>query len=175
MTTKKKTEPIASSEINLEAQAGALPSYADTFIDKLDHDKIKRLENEVNDLKEKNAKKVYAVKLSADLLTTLIDFIQNDAEWTQTEALGIIEIHKTLLQAKKAGVKDNTVFLNALPLEATHYFLSKRKGKGLKEAETFISLYKPFTNALEEIKKDAEEIQGLEKELAAAQQGIEAI
>lgn len=175
MTTKKKTEPIASTEINVGAQAGSLPSYADTFIDNLDHSKIERLEKEVNDLKEKNSKKVYAVKLSADLLSTLIDFITNHAEWSQTEALGVIEIHKTLMQIKKEGVKDNTIFLNALPLEATHYFLSKQKGKGLKDAENFISLYKPFSIALDEIKKDAAEIQSLEKELAAAHQGIEAI
>jgi hypothetical protein len=175
MATKKKTEPIASSEIKLEAQAGTLPSYADSFIDKLDHSKIQKLEKEVSNLKEKNSKKVYAVKLSESLLHTLIDFIQNHAEWTQTEALGIIEIHKTLLEIQKEGVKDNTVFLNALPLEATHYFLSKRKGTGLSEAKIFISLYKPFTNALDEIKKDAAEIQALEKELSAAQQGIEAI
>lgn len=177
--TKKKNEPIASSEINVGKQAEFNSNYgndyADTFINNLDHSKIESLENELNELKEKNSKKFYAVKISDVLLSSLIDFITNHAEWSQTESLGIIEIHKTLIQIKKEGVKDNTIFLNALPLEATHYFLSKQKGKGLKEAEKFISLYKPFSIALDEIKKDASEIQSLEKELAAAQQGIEAI
>ena len=72
-------------------------------------------------------------------------------------------------------IKDNTIFLNSLPLEATHYFLSKAKGKGLKEAENFISIFKPIAVALEEVKKDAGIIQNLEKDLAAAQQGIEAV
>ena len=176
MTTKKKSEPIAPSEVipNLEsATINVNPSYADTFIDNLDHKKIGRLEKELKDLKEKNSKKFYAVKLSEKLLDRLIDFIDNHSEWVQTESLGVIEVYKTLSQIKSEGVKDNPVFLNALPLEATHYFLSKQKGKGRKEAENFISLYKPFSIALEEIKKDAAEIQGLEKELAAAQQGIE--
>jgi hypothetical protein len=89
--------------------------------------------------------------------------------------LGVIEIHKTLIGIKKEGVKDNTIFLGSLPLEATHYFLSKTKGKGLKEAQSFIDLFKPISIALEEVKRDAEDIQSLEKDLVAAQQGINTI
>lgn len=173
--SNKKSEAIASSEIPVTFPQAGASDYAETFIDTLDHKKISSLEKSLADLKEKNSKKVYAVKMDSNLLTDLIDFIENHAEWTQTESLGVIEIHKTLMETKKEGVKDNTIFLNALPLEATHYFLSKTKGRGLKEAESFISLFKPFSIALEEIKKDAAEVQSLEKELSAAQQGIEAI
>lgn len=173
--TKKKTETIAASEISVDLPQGGSPNYADSFIGTLDHKKISKLEKEVKDLKEKNSKKLYAVKLNAQLLEALIDFVEFECEWSQTESLGVIEVHKTLMQIKKEGVKDNTIFLNALPLEATHYFLSKSKGKGLAEAEKFINLYKPLSVALEEIKKDASEIQNLEKELSAAQQGIETI
>jgi hypothetical protein len=170
MTKEKQT--IVASEIQAGFPQGS-SDYADTFINTLDHEKISKLEKEVKDLKEKNGKKLYAIKMDAKTLEVLIDFVQNHSEWSQTEALGIIEIYKTLSDIKKEGVKENTIFMNALPLEATHYFVSKIKGKGLKEAETFISLYKPLTIALEEIKSDAVEIQGLEKELSAAQQGIE--
>jgi hypothetical protein len=173
MSNKKSTStPLASSEIPTNF-AGASVDFADTFIDTLDHKKIKSIEDQIKDLKEKNSKKVYAVKMSADLLITLIDFMEKNAEWSQTESLGIIEVHKILSGIKKEGVKDNTIFMESLPLEATHYFLSKVKGKGLKEAQSFISLFKPISIALEEIKKDAEAIQSLEKDLVAAQQGIE--
>lgn len=169
MAKKGTTTPtIEASEITSS-------TYADSFIDKLDYAKIERLEQEVKDLKDKNSKKVYAIKISTELLISLMDFIETEAEWAQTEALGVIEISKLLKATKKEGVKDNTIFLEALPLEATHYFLSKTKGKGLKQAESFISLYKPFSMALEEVKKDAAAVQDLEKELAAAQQGIEAV
>jgi hypothetical protein len=87
----------------------------------------------------------------------------------------VIEIYKTLSGIKKEGVKDNTIFLGSLPLEATHYFLSKTRGKGLKEAQNFIDLFKPVSIALEEVKRDAEAIQSLEKDLVAAQQGINTI
>lgn len=172
MSNKKSNPtPLASSEIPATF-SGASVDYADTFIDTLDHKKINSLEDQIKDLKEKNSKKVYAVKLTAELLGSLIDFVEKNAEWSQTESLGVIEVHKILTKIKKEGVKDNTIFLESLPLEATHYFLTKVRGKGLKEAQSFISLFKPISIALEEVKKDAEAIQSLEKDLVAAQQGI---
>jgi hypothetical protein len=177
-TKKEKTQmptPMTSTEIPMTFPSGSSADFAESFLDKLDHKKIKSLEDQVKDLKEKTEKKVYAVKLSADLLTTLIEFIENDAEWVQTESLGVVEIYKTLLKIKKEGVKDNTIFLGSLPLEATHYFMSKTRGKGVKQAEAFLDLYKPLSIALEQIKQDAEAIQYLEKDLVAAQQGIDAV
>ena len=176
MTTKKEKNstptPMPSTEIPAPFLNVGAGDFADGFLDKLDHNKIKSLEDQVKDLKEKTEKKVYAVKLSSALLANLIDFIENHSEWAQTESLGVIEVHKILTGIKKEGVKDNTIFLGSLPLEATHYFLSKTRGKGLKEAQNFISLFKPISIALEEIKQDAEAIQSLEKDLVAAQQGI---
>ena len=177
-TKKEKTQmptPMTSTEIPMTFPSGSSADFAESFLDKLDHKKIKSLEDQVKDLKEKTEKKVYAVKLSSDLLASLIDFIENHSEWAQTESLGVIEVHKILSGIKKEGVKDNTIFLGSLPLEATHYFLSKTKGKGLKEAQSFIDLFKPISIALEEVKRDAEAIQSLEKDLVAAQQGIDAV
>ena len=100
MSNKKSTPaPLASSEIPTTF-SGASVDYADSFIDTLDHKKIKSLEDQIKDLKEKNSKKVYAVKLTSELLVTLIDFVENNSEWSQTESLGIIEIHKILTGIK---------------------------------------------------------------------------
>jgi len=173
MTKSSKTAPLASSEIPAPFLTPAGGDYADTFINKIDHDKVKSIEDQIKNLKENNSKKVYAVKMTAELLGNLINFIEKDAEWNQAEALGIIEIHKVLVKVKKGGVKDGTIFMEGLPLEATHYFISKSKGKGLREAEKFLDLYKPLSIALEEVKKDAEAIKSLEKDLVAVQQGLE--
>lgn len=174
MTKKssKTSTPLAASEIPAPFLTAA-GDYGDTFIEKIDHKKVQSLEEQIKNLKDKNSKKVYAIKISSDLLSSLMSFIEEDAEWNQAEALGIIEIHKVLSKIKKEGVKDNTIFMEGLPLEATHYFISKSRGKGLKEAENFISLYKPFSIALEEVKRDAEAIKSLEKEVVAVQQGLE--
>ena len=64
------------------------------------------------------------------------------------------------------------IYLGALPLEASHYFLSKSKGTGLNSAESFIKMYKVFDQALNDAKADASSIKELEKQLAAAMQGI---
>lgn len=172
--SSKTTAPLASSEIPTPflSPVGS-GDYGDTFINRIDHEKVQNLEEQIKTLKDKNSKKVYAVKLTGDLLGKLISFIEENAEWNQAEALGIIEIHKVLTKIKKEGVKDNTIFMEALPLEATHYFISKSKGKGLKEAQDFIDLFKPFSVSLEEVKKDAEAIKSLEKEVVAVQQGLE--
>ena len=98
--------------------------------------------------------------------------MENEAEWSQTESLGVIEVVKVLESIQKEGINGGTVFIQALPLEAMHYFLSKSRGKGLQAANDFLAIWKPLDLALQRTKSDASEIKDLEKELAAAQQGI---
>ena len=122
MTTKKEKTPMPTPMDSIEISAPytgvSTSDFAEGFLDKLDHTKIKSLEDQVKDLKEKTGKKVYAVKLSTSLLTTLIDFVENHAEWSQTESLGVIEVHKILSGIKKEGVKDNTIFIGSQSLSA---------------------------------------------------------
>jgi hypothetical protein len=98
--------------------------------------------------------------------------VNNKAEWTSTEALGIVQINKEIVKIEKDGIKDDVIYLGALPLEASHYFISKSRGVGLSSASEFISLYKAFDQALSDAKKDASEIKDIEAQLNAAMQGI---
>lgn len=143
------------------------------ILSKIDQAKIQDLKKKIADKKEQISNKEYAVGINASCFQTLYDFITTEAEWNQTESIGVIEVVKVLDAVKKEGIKDNTIFLQALPLEAIHYFLSKKKGKGLQEAVTFLDMWKPIDLALQSAKNDAVEIKDLEKELAAAEQGIE--
>jgi hypothetical protein len=146
----------------------------DDIVSHLDENRIQECEKRLNEAKENLNQKVYAVKFEKkEDVDSFFDFISFEAEWKEKEALGIIEICRIIDEIKKQGIKQNTLFLNALPLEASHYFLSKVSGKGLKEAKRFISILKPFGLALELAKQDAAKIGDLEKELAAAQQGLE--
>lgn len=173
MARSKKSQP-EGKVLSLEAaEMEILGSDESSVLDKLDQSRIKEAEKNLADAKKKLYEKVYAVKFeSADQISDFKDFMKNKASWKEKEALGVIEICKILDGMKKSDMKDNIIFLNALPLEASHYFLSKRSGSGLEEAQEFISMIKPFEIALENAKNDAREIQNLEKELAAAQQGI---
>ena len=159
--TSNETGPGASPEINF-------PTLNHEVDIKIDKELVESIEEKIKEKNEEIKNKLYA----NSLMEQYSDFIENRAEWTSTEAIGVREISKSIQKLKKDGVKNGVILLGSLPLEASHYFISKSKGKGLKEAEDFINLYKPFDQALGDAKKDAMEIKDLEKQLAAAMQGL---
>jgi len=170
-TRSKKENKLDSTVVSLD---NSFPLEEIGF--KLDESRIEACERKLNEAREENFKKVYAIKFgSAKDVNNFFEFIANEAEWKEREALGVIEICKLIDSIKKEKIKDNIIFLNAIPLEASYYFLSKKSGRGFKEAEEFISIMKPLGIALEMAKQDASIISGLEKELAAAQQGIDLV
>jgi hypothetical protein len=170
MAKAKKPQPKV---VELDATQIA-DSIGEEALSRLNQERIKAAQENLENAKKRISTKVYAVQFdSMDHINNFIDFMKNEAEWKERESLGVIEICKVLDQLKSDGIKNNVLYLQALPLEASHYFISKQSGKGLNEAKAFISLLKPFEQGLESAKADAREIQDLEKELAAAQQGIE--
>lgn len=167
---KKKTE---GKVVELDATQIA-DAVGEEALSRLNTERIKAAEENLENAKKRVSTKVYAVQFeSMDQINRFVEFMENEAEWREKEALGVIEICKVLNQLKSDGIKNNILYLQALPLEASHYFISKKSGKGLTEAKDFISLLKPFEQGLESAKADAREIQDLEQELAAAQQGLD--
>ena len=165
--TKKKSEempnnhvemPGGSSVVDFETTQGAFESNV-----VVDSELVDSIQNQIQEKKEEIKSKVYAVTCSDSLFSEYETFMREKAEWNSTEALGVV---------KKDGIKDGVIYLGALPLEASHYFLSKSKGVGVESAEAFIKLYKAFDQALNDAKQDAASIKDLEKQLAAAMQGI---
>ena len=167
---KKKTE---GKVVELDANEIA-DAVGEEALSRLNTERIKAAEENLENAKKRVSTKVYAVQFeSMDQINRFVEFMENEAEWREKEALGVIEICKVINQLKSDGIKNNILYLQALPLEASHYFISKKSGKGLAEANDFISLLKPFEQGLESAKADAREIQDLEQELAAAQQGLD--
>ena len=164
LETVEVSGPGASEAIDFDtlAQAGV----------NIDKDLVDSLEKEIAEKKEELKNKVYAITFSDELLKKYEDFITNEAEWNSTEALGIKEVHRQIQKIKSEGVKNQVIFMGALPLEASHYFISKAKGKGLESAQMFLDLYKPFDQALGDAKNDVAHLKDLEKQLSAAMQGI---
>lgn len=174
--TKKKSEempnsqvemPGGSSMVDFETTQGAFESNV-----VVDSELVDSIQNQIHEKKEEIKSKVYAVTCSDSLFAEYETFMREKAEWNSTEALGVVEINKQIARIKKDGIKDGVIYLGALPLEASHYFLSKSKGTGVESAEAFIKLYKAFDQALNDAKQDAASIKDLEKQLAAAMQGI---
>ena len=166
-------EPLASNEIKFNTNSPTVlqDSILDSVIG-IDQEKVDQLHKEISAKKEEIKTKLYAISCNQDLFSEYEKFMQEKAEWNSTEALGVVEVNKQIKKIRKEGIKDNTIYMSALPLEASHYFLSKSKGVGLKSAEDFLRLFKEFDQALSDAKEDAALVKDLEKQLAAAMQGV---
>ena len=170
MAAKKESTPLntnnlpgGSSQIDFnEAETNVL----------VDQELVNSAEKELGDKRKENREKLYAISMKESLLRRYENFMAEEAEWNSTEALGVVEVNKQIQKIKSEKIKDNVIYMGALPVEATHYFLNKVKGKGLIEASSFIELYRSFDQALNDVKSDNQILQDLEKKLAAAMQGI---
>jgi hypothetical protein len=138
----------------------------------IDQKLVDSLEAEIATKKEEIRSKVYAISCDASVMDLYEKYMTEEAEWNSTEALGIVEINRQIQKIKKEGIKDGVIYMGALPLEASHYFISKAKGNGVTSARNFVSLYKAFDQALTDTKQDAAVIKNLEQQLNAAMQGI---
>lgn len=173
MSKNTKKEAVKIESVNAGPGASDLVDFNDNdFVSNLDESLINELKEKLEDRKSEIRTKVYAVSCTKEIFSLYRDFIINRAEWNSTEALGIVQISKEIQKIEKDGIKDNVIYLGALPLEASHYFISKNKGVGLESATEFITLYKSFDQALGDAKKDATDIKDIEAQLNAAMQGM---
>ena len=140
---------------------------------KLDMERINKAQEALDLLRKENSEKEYLVKMPADLFEYYEAFINFDAPWKGKEGLGIIEILKKIDKVKAEGIKNNVIYMNNLHIEATHYFLSKYETKGSSVVNQYIQLYTNIESSLQLVGADNQKCKDLEKELIAAQQGIE--
>jgi hypothetical protein len=170
MMTKKESTPLNSN--NLPGGSSQIDFNETELNVSVDQELVNSVEKELDDKRKENREKLYAISMSESLLKRYQNFMTEEAEWNSTEALGVVEVNKQIQKIKSEKIKDNVIYMGALPVEATHYFLNKVKGKGLIEASNFIELYRSFDQALNDVKSDNQILQDLEKKLAAAMQGI---
>lgn len=162
-----------STKTNIETVEAVNEQKLEKFITKVDSKKVESLKNELEEYKKSISGKEYAVSMDKNILSKFESFMREDVEWKSKEALGVIEILKRIEAIKKEGLKDGVAYLTNLEIEASHYFILKWSGKGDKEINDFITLWKTFEETLMLIHQDNNKLRELEKELAAAEQGIE--
>ena len=148
-------------------------SALEKFISKIDTVKVdsikKKIDTYVNELKDKE----YALSIDSNKLSAFETFMSEQVEWRSKEALGVKEILRRLDEVKKEGIQNGAIYFTNLEVEASHYFLMKWNGKGSKEVDLFISLWKTFEESLILIQQDNAKMEELKKELSAAEQGLE--
>ena len=137
----------------------------------LDFEKIDTIQKKLDEKVKEVSDKKYAISMTKDQLFFFTEAIDN-VKWIGKEALGIVEIKKAISGVHEKGIKNNTIFLKALEIEASHYFLNKFSAKGGDTALEFVAVFKSLEQALSAIQSDSKEINDIKTELAAAQQGI---
>lgn len=160
-------------EINLTPEEVLNEKKLEKFISKVDTKKVESLKKDVEEYKKSLKNKEYAVSMDSVIFDRFEFFMRNKVEWVSKEALGVTEILKRVDAVKKEGLKDGVAYFTNLEVEASHYFILKWNGKGEKEISDFISLWKTFEETLMLIHQDNNKLKDLEKDLAAAEQGID--
>ncbi len=161
-----KKQPEAVLEEQNEAKL-------EKFISSVDTEKVKSIKEDLENYKASLKNKEYAVYMSDSLLHRFETYMKEEVQWRSKEALGVKEILKRIEEVKSEGIKDGVVYFTNLEVEASHYFILKMEGKGEKEIESFVTLWKTFEETLMLIQQDNVVVKDLEKQLAAAEQGIE--
>lgn len=140
----------------------------------IDEAKVAALQKALDAKMEELSGKVYAVAMNSSSLAVYSKVIES-ITWKGKEGLGIMEITKKLNEIESKGITNDVIFLNALTIEASHYFLNRYESTGSNNAESFIDLFKKLEQALSAVSQDNKDLEDLNKDLAAAQQGLEAV
>lgn len=143
------------------------------FISNVDQDKVNSIKKDLDDYKKSLSGKEYAVSMTPGLLDKFETYMRTEVQWRSKEALGVKEILKTIKKTKEEGIKDGVAYFNNLEVEASHYFILKMEGKGEKDINDFVALWKTFEETLVLIQQDNMVVKDLEQQLAAAEQGLE--
>ena len=134
-----------------------------------------RLEAKLNALRDEVSGKKYPVNGGVKTAVALQEFVNSQAKWKFTEALGIMEASRVLKeevsQLRKKEKED--LSLNAVTIEAIYYFLTKEEGAGLNTATNFVmNLLRPISEALNASKSDRDSINQMERDLGSLQDAI---
>jgi hypothetical protein len=159
---------------NLTTEELANEEKIEQVFQKIDQEKLDELTKELDEVITELDGKEYAVSMDANILKSFEKFMNEKVEWRSKEALGVKEILKRVEKVKKEGIKDGVCYFTNLEIEASHYFIMKWSGTGSKEIDQFVTLWKTFEESLILVQQDNIRKNNLEKELAAAAQGISA-
>lgn len=140
---------------------------------KVNNIKVNKIKEKINEYKKELENKKYPVNISLELFEDYEFFITQKAIWKGKEVLGLKKILERIEKCKTEGIKESICYFSNLEIEASHYFLTRIEGKGIEEIRNLDKLLNVFDEALALVYKDNLKLKDLEKELVAAEQGIE--
>jgi hypothetical protein len=162
MANKKETQAAESNVISI-AKAKTETSVDHKLIDKTKKD-FEDFANEIN-------KKSYIVAGGKKTGEAILAFLNNEAEWSAHESLGVEKAYEDVEKAIKGGKE---LMLPTLCIKAVSYFTGKVKGVGLAAAKKYKEeLFSPLNDAMGRIANDEKHLEELKHRWAAAVQGVE--
>lgn len=133
-------------------------------------EKLNELQAELDAFKKELDGKVYPINVSGDIRDRIINFFEVELEWKYMEAYGATKVFDIL---KNADIKNDSIYVTSLEVEAIAFFLMKATGKGIKSAQNFMDLYKVSEKSLVLVKTDTDKLNSLMMNVAALAEGID--
>jgi hypothetical protein len=123
------------------------------------------------DFKKEYEKKVYLIPQGAGTLKALKLFMEERVEWTGAQFMGVVRVVEEI--DKEINTKKRKKFLSGICIEAIAYFVQNYKAVGYEWARQFgDTIFKPTDELMRKLKEDRQKLMDLEREAAAAEQGI---
>lgn len=153
-----------------EVKNEALETIADDS-KKITQEIIDSTQEGLDALRKKNRAKVYGIEVKTEgVKQTILDYLDNDVEWSHMEAFGIPKVYDLV---NKEEVKDGCIYLKGVEVEALQFYLSKAKGKGRAAAKRFLAMQEPVDAAYELRVKDNQEELTIQKKLDSYKMAFE--
>jgi predicted RND superfamily exporter protein len=132
---------------------------------------LAELTKKLDDFEKELDKKEYLIEGGKKIAETIKEFIENNAKWKFTEAIGVLEIIKKI-DIFLSG-KEKEFMCGPLELEAIYYFLSKHEGVGVKGAQDFYDLLKTINQPKGRKDSDAKKYEMLRTEIEYVKNQLE--
>lgn len=132
---------------------------------------IKELTKERDKFQDELDSKEYLIDGGESMAKELLKFVRQDAKWKFTEALGIIEIVKTLEKITSGNKKE--FMIGPLELEAIYYFLSKHEGTGYQSAKRCVDFLKAINPAKSRKDSDGKKFEELNFKITSLEHGVD--
>jgi hypothetical protein len=165
---KSKAKAVKMEVVSKEQQLAEKNAVRQEMVDLL----TERIENKQKELETKK----YIVEGGEKTASAILNFLNIEAQWKFTEALGVIEATKQIEESAKAinTGKTKELLVNSLALEAIYYFLTKVERKGLTDAKQFVNgLLKPVSDALGRIKQDRDSLDQMVRDRGTLESAID--
>lgn len=137
----------------IESQEGTDSTLKPVSYRKMTPEERESLKARVESVKHDFENHKYLLDVTPELFQSYVDFIKNDAKFDGKDCLGIPKVHEALMESEKEGIKvmmggKPQYMLTNMHLEALYYYLVKKNGQGLEEANSLKTLLDPILESL---------------------------